>query len=343
MFFGGRGYRDNIRHMKTGPLRFGILGAARIAPKALIEPARGIAEVSVVAIAAREPAHARRFASIHRIARVIADYGALVRDPELDAVYVALPNSMHREWAIAALRAGKHVLCEKPIAANASEAEEMAAAADATGLVLAEAFHYRYHPLAARISGLLANGALGRLIRLEARFCAPIPPPNIRHEWSLAGGATMDLGCYPLNMIRCFSVGAMPRVVAATAITGAPKIDIAMDAELELAHGATAHMSCSMASDATAEVFFAAHGERGWLRATNPVAPHIGHELTLCVDGRATRQTIAGETTFACQLRAFVTAVRGDKRIATDAAEGVINMRLIDEVYRAAGLPPRGT
>jgi predicted dehydrogenase len=329
--------------MSPGPLRFGILGAARIAPKALIEPARAIPEVSVVAIAARDRVRARRFASMHRIARVMPDYGALVQDPKIDAVYVALPNSMHHDWAIAALRAGKHVLCEKPIAANASEAEEMAAAADSAGLVLAEAFHYRYHPLAARIRELLTNEAIGRLIRLEARFCAPIPPPNIRHEWSLAGGATMDLGCYPLNMIRCFSGGAAPRVIAAKAVTGAPKVDISMEAELELAHGATAHMSCSMAPDATGEAFFAARGERGWLRATNPVAPHIGHVLTLSIDGRETRETISGDTTFACQLRAFAAAVVGGGRIATDAAEGVINMRLIDEVYRAAALPPRGT
>jgi len=326
--------------MKSVP-RFGILGAARIAPKALIEPARRIPEVVISAVAARDSARARRFASTHRIAQAPPDYAALVRDPGIDAVYVALPNSMHCKWTVAALRAGKHVLCEKPIAANASEAEEMAAAADAAGLVLAEAFHYRYHPLAARIHELLADGAIGRLTHLEARFSAPIPPPDIRHEWSLGGGATMDLGCYPLNMIRYFA-GSVPRVRAAKAITGAANIDISMEAELELAGGATAHMACSMAADAVAGAFFAARGERGELHAANPIAPHNGHVLTLRIEGRETRETVAGETTFVHQLRAFAAAVRGEARIATDAAEGIINMRLIDEVYRAAGLSPRG-
>jgi hypothetical protein len=104
-----------------------------------------------------------------------------------------------------ALRAGKHVLCEKPIASNAPEAERMFQAAQETGLFLGEAFHYRYHPLAERVRTLIHDGTIGRLTHLEALFAVPIPPTNIRWDWSLAGGATMDLGCYPLHMLHEFS------------------------------------------------------------------------------------------------------------------------------------------
>jgi len=186
-------------------IRFGILGAARIAPDALIKAAHNVPEAQVVAVAARDPKRAREFAATHKIPRVLATYDDLINDPELDAIYNPLPNSLHCEWTIAALRAGKHVLCEKPLASNATEAERMANAADESGKILGEAFHYRYHPLADRVRGLIAGGTLGRLLDVEGHFSVPIPENNIRFDWNLAGGATMDLGCYPLHMIRYFS------------------------------------------------------------------------------------------------------------------------------------------
>jgi predicted dehydrogenase len=130
-------------------LRIGVLGAARIAPNALLKPAREVPEVTVAAVAARDPARARAFARKHGVARVHDSYAELVADPDLDAVYVPLPNSGHAEWTLAALAAGRHVLCEKPLTANAGEARAVADAAAASGLVVMEAFHYRYHPLTA--------------------------------------------------------------------------------------------------------------------------------------------------------------------------------------------------
>ena len=325
------------------PIRWGILGAAKIAPSALIEPAAKLPEVEVAAIAARDPARAREFAKSHRIARVHRRYEDLLADREIDAIYNPLPNSMHCEWSIRALRAGKHVLCEKPIASNAEEAAQMAQAADETGLLLVEAFHYRYHPLADRIRALIAGGAIGKLTHAEGHFSVPIPPSNIRFDWNLAGGATMDLGCYPLHMIRAFS-GLTPRVVAARAQVGPPNIDVKMEADLELAFGVTARMTCSMAADAQIGAWFLARGEYGELRATNPIAPHRGHQLTVTTPAGTTTETVPGEATFTHQLRAFVAAMRGDRSaFPTDARDGIIGMRLIDEVYRAAGLPPRAS
>src|SRR5713101_2851120 len=152
------------------PLRFGILGAARIAPEALIKPAQKSSDAEVVAIAARDSARAREFAETHRIPRVHASYEDLVADPELDVIYNPLPNSMHCEWTIAALRAGKHVLCEKPLASNATEAAQMVKVANETGMILGEAFHYRYHPLADRVREIIDGGRVGRRNRVEGNF-----------------------------------------------------------------------------------------------------------------------------------------------------------------------------
>src|SRR5579862_857925 len=323
-------------------IRFGILGAARIAPDALIKAAHNVPEAEVVAVAARDPKRAREFAATNKIPRVLATYDDLVNDPDLNAIYNPLPNSLHCEWTIAALRAGKHVLCEKPLASNAAEAERMSKAADETGKILGEAFHYRYHPLADRVRALISDGTLGRLVHLEGQFSVPIPETNIRFDWSLAGGATMDLGCYPLHMIRYFS-GLMPRVLSAKAETGPKNIDIAMDVDLELAGGVTAKMVCAMKKDSVINATFMARGHRGELRVINPIAPQRGHQLTVKTSGGEKNETVPGDSTFAYQLRAFVKAVRGEAKFPTDGREGVINMRVIDDVYRAAGLPPRAT
>jgi predicted dehydrogenase len=324
------------------PLRFGILGAARIAPDALIKAAQNVPDAEVGAVAARDPKRAREFAAANGVPRVLATYQDLVNDPKLDVIYNPLPNSLHCEWTIAALRAGKHVLCEKPLASNALEAERMAKAADESGKILGEAFHYRYHPLADRIRALMTDGTLGRLIHVEGRFTVPIPETNIRFDWSLAGGATMDLGCYPLHMIRYFS-GMTPRVIRAAAETGPTNIDIAMDVDLELAAGVSAKMICAMKKDSTIMASFGARGERGELRVINPIAPQRGHQLTLKTASGEKTETVPGDTTFTHQLRAFVKAVRGEAKFPTDGVEGIINMRVIDDVYRAAGLPPRAT
>jgi len=324
------------------PIRFGILGAARIAPDALIKAAQNVPDANVVAVAARDPKRAREFADAHSIARVLATYEDLVNDPELDVIYNPLPNSLHCECTIAALRAGKHVLCEKPLASNAIEAERMANAADETGKILGEAFHYRYHPLADRIRALMTDGTLGRLVHVEGQFSVPIPETNIRFDWSLAGGATMDLGCYPLHMIRYFS-GLTPRVVSARAETGPKNIDIAMEVDLELAGGVTAKMTCAMKKESPLRASFMARGDRGELRVTNPIGPHRGHQLIVKTSAGEKTETVPGDTTFTHQLRAFIKAVRGEAKFPTDGAEGIINMRVIDDVYRAAGLPPRAT
>jgi len=325
------------------PLRIGVLGAARITPMALLRPAREILDVTVSAVAARDPERARAFAARHRVPQVRDSYDALIDDPELDAIYNPLPNSLHCEWTIRALRAGKHVLCEKPMASNAEEAERMAAAAQESGRVLMEAFHWRYHPLAARMKEILASGDLGEIRHLEAHLCIPLPfPRDIRYRWDLAGGAAMDTGCYTVNIVRHLAE-AEPEVVSARAWLSAPQVDRRMEGELRFADGRTGRIVCSLFSKTLLRVEARVRGTRGEMRVLNPLAPQLYHRLTVRGPEGKRVERVPGDATYTHQLRAFVDAVRNGTQVPTDPSDAVANMRVIDALYRAAGLAPRGT
>jgi predicted dehydrogenase len=327
----------------TRPLRFGILGAAKIAPRGLIEPAKQGSEATVDAVAARDPERAARFASEHGIPRVLRDYAEVIADPEIDVIYNPLPMNLHAHWTIEALRAGKDVLCEKPLAANAVEAERMVSAARETGRVLVEAFHYRYHPLFQRVLDIVQSGQLGTLQHMEAGFKVAIKDrTDLRHRYETAGGATMDLGCYPLHWMRQVA-GAEPRVLNARAEQGARHVDITMIADLAFPGGLTGHMVTSMADHEPYGTYLRVQGENGTLVVTNPLAPHHGHELELTVAGKKTNEKVEGFSTYRHQLIEFVSAVQTGKKLPTMGDDSIQNMKLIDSVYRAAGMPVRGT
>jgi len=328
------------------PLRIGVLGAARIAPAALMRPARAVDGVEVTAVAARDPQRARRFAARYGIATVHPDYAAVLADPDVDAVYVPLPNGLHADWTLAALAAGKHVLCEKPLTSNTAQAREVADAADRSGLVVMEAFHYRYHPLMARVRQLLDDGAVGRIRRLRAGLCFPLYRfSDIRYRLDLAGGATMDAGCYPANLLR-FLAGTEPTVVSARAELRTPGVDRAMTAHLSFpgAEGVDsidAEMVASLWSRRLLSLSAQVWGDAGRLRVFNYIAPSPYHRLTWHSGGRRHSERVPGETTYTHQLRAFVSAVRDGGPVPTSARDGVANMAVIDGIYRAAGLEPR--
>ena len=330
---------------RNAPLRFGILGAARIAPPALIQPARVVAEVQVSAIAARDVNKARGFANTHHIARVLDSYDALVNDPNIDAVYNPLPNALHYEWTIKALRAGKHVLCEKPIASNAREAEEMARTADETGCVLMEAFHYRYHPLARRVQEILDSGEIGAVRELDAEFFIPLflRPRDIRLNYALAGGGAMDTGCYCVNFLRWLGKGE-PRVLNARAKLWSPQVDRVMRAELEFENGIVAKLGCSLAAFPPLKIFARVRGDKGSFEISNPFIPQrYFRGLTVITPHGKRREAVSTEPTYNFQLRAFLAATRGENTNSTDGHGGVKNMRVIEALYQAAGLKVRGT
>ncbi len=329
--------------MQNPPLRIGVLGAARIAPMALVRPARQVPEAAVVAVAARDRGRAQAFATKHAIPRVFADYAALIADPQIDAIYNPLPNGLHCEWTVRALQAGKHVLCEKPLAANAREAERMAAAARDAGRVLMEAFHWRYHPLAARLKAIIDGGELGTVQHIEAHFSIPLlRRGDIRYRLDLAGGATMDVGCYAISILR-FLAGAEPDVVHAAALLSSPEVDRAMRATFRFADGRTGAISCSLFSRTLLRASARVRGDRGELAVLNPIVPHLFHRLSVRTAAGVRRERVKGDATYTLQLCAFVAAIRDGTPIPTGPDDAIANMRVIDAVYEHAGLQPRGS
>ena len=323
-------------------MRIGILGAAWIAPRAVIDPAKDIAVVDVAAVAASDEARAKSFASTHGIPTAYGSYEELISDGSLDAIYNALINNLHEEWTIAALEAGHHVLCEKPLASNTEQARNMVAAADAADRVLMEAFHWRFHPVARRLLEL--TKMIGDVRQATARFDANIAPAGNRYRLDLAGGALMDLGCYAVHWLRTVA-GQEPAVVWARATQGPPGIDVKMEAELEFPSGFTAHMRTAM-NDAEAthrkSVNLHIMGSEGWVDVVNPMAPQFGNRVRArLADGTEVDESLNGGTSYRYQLESFTQVVAGEIAPLTGGADSIGNMTTIDAIYTAAGLPLR--
>ncbi len=328
-------------------LTIGVLGAAKISPEALLQPALDTSDVEVRAVAARDRARAEAQAREFNIAQVLDSYEQVL-ESDVDAIYNPLPIHLHRAWTIRALRAGKHVLCEKPFACNAAEAAEMVAVADETGKVLMEAFHWRYHPLAARVRAILNSGEVGAIEFIDAAFTVAIDPADdVRHAFELGGGALMDLGCYPVQWVR-FVADAEPTVTAATMREGRPKVDVVTDIDLAIARGAgeapiRGHIYTAMDAQARFASHLEVRGSEGVLRVENPLAPHSGHELRVTPKrGDARTETVDGRTTYHHQLEAFRDAVLRGAEFPTGGEDAIATMRFIDAAYETAGLPRRG-
>lgn len=317
-------------------LRIGLLGASRIAPTAVIVPAAGREDVEVVAVAARDPHRAAEFALAHAIPHVAADYGDLIARRDVDLVYNGLPPSAHLEWTLAALKAGKAVLCEKPFAMNAAEARRMVEAAQAAGRPLIEAFHYRFHNVMRRAEALVRTGALGEIRSARGVFQVPIErtPDELRWRPDLGGGGLMDLGCYPIHALRTL-LGEEPQVASATGrfVDG---VDVEISAALTFPSGAAGEIACSMTPEAPAATL-TLEGSRGRLEILNFLAPQMGCRFTTVIDGDKEAQPVDGPTTYEAQLQHVVDVVENGVRTLTGGADAVANMAVIDRIYEMAG------
>lgn len=324
-------------------IRIGILGAAKIAPKSLIPQVKRRSDCVISTVAARDVERARAYAQTHDIPEVVESYEALISHPGIDLIYNALPPSQHASLSIAALEAGKHVLCEKPFAMNAREARQMVDTAARAGRHLIEGFHYRFHPMFLDILEKVRSGAIGRLCAMKAEFSVAIPhsPQELRHRPDLGGGAMMDLGCYPLHWLRTVA-GAEPRLISASMEQGPPGIDLVTEAELEFPGGIPARLRTSMKSDQKFRAFLAIKGSEGVLRAMNPIHPTRGHSISIQRGQETTRYTVDGETTFDYQLAHVVDVIAGRVSPLTGGEDAVANMAMIDAIYAAGGLSPRG-
>jgi predicted dehydrogenase len=327
--------------MTGATLRMGVLGAAKIVPVALLKPAAAVAGVEVTAIAARDRGRAEAFAGKHGIPKVHAGYDELLADETVDAVYIPLPNGLHGRFTTRALESGKHVLCEKPFTANAAEAAAVKEVADRTGLVVMEGFHWRHHPLAARLLEIAGSGELGPIRRIEAEMCFPLlRSSNIRWQLSLAGGAMMDAGCYPVSIVRTLA-GAEPTVVSARAKLRSPGVDRETEVELRFADGRTGRILTSMLGRHALRFSATVIGDDATMRVLNPVAPQYFHRITVRGPKGRRSERVKGGATYNYQLEAFRAAVREGGPNLWPPSESVANMQVIDDTYRAAGLEPR--
>jgi predicted dehydrogenase len=316
-----------------------ILGAARITQKAIIEPAKVIPQARLAVMAAREQARAEAYATQHAVRDVVATYDDVIASDAVDLIYNPLPINLHADWSIKALAAGKHVLCEKPFAMNAVEADTMLAAARQSGLRLIEAFHYRYHPAFQTCLDWLAADEIGELRAIQATFNVGIKDngTEIRHRVETGGGAMMDLGCYPLHWALSI-VGETPDAITATATLTPAGVDESMSAELAFASGVTGRLTASMQVDEPFRAEMTLIGSKGEISFVNPLAPH--HELA---PGRLT--TAAGRvakispiSTYTWQLAAVLQALASGDSLPTEGEMILRQQQALDAIYDAAGL-----
>ncbi|HET7398136.1 MAG TPA: Gfo/Idh/MocA family oxidoreductase [Intrasporangium sp.] len=326
------------------PLRLGLLGAARITDLAIVKPAKTTG-TRLVAVAARDRARAATFAEAHGVEKVHESYLDVINDPDVEAVYNPLANSLHAPWNLAALAAGKHVFTEKPSASNAAEAEAVAAAANGTDRQFFEGFHYLWHPLVERLHAILASGELGELRHVETVMDMPAPDAgDPRWSLELAGGALMDLGCYSLHSMRILApfAGGEPELVSATGgeRQGSPGVDEWLTAELQFPSGVTGTAGCNMASDHH-QMSHRLVGTSGEAVIKDFVNPHHDDRLVVTTRTGSRTEHLGRRSSYTYQLEAFTRAVRTGVRARTDATDAVKTMRLIDQCYEAVGLHPR--
>lgn len=340
----------------TAPLRWGILGTGNIA-RQFVEGLRGARRGVAVAVGSRTAEKAAAFVAANGVSDAAAhgDYAALIADPRVEAVYVSLPNSMHHEWTLKALAAGKHVLCEKPLASNLTQANEMFDAARRHGRVLIEAFMYRSHPLTHAVLAAVRSGAVGEVRTIRASFCFKVNKPegNIRFSSELAGGALMDIGCYCLSYSRLLA-GCEPTHASAFGRLHASGVDEITACTLKFPGDLLATFICGMSvhADNTLTV----GGSEGYLEVPVPWKPPVAgaaYVLARSIPPRMDlpsqkvsasppqRQTFtidADRPLYALEADDFAAVVRDGTRPAVTPEDSLANMKWLDELRRQVGV-----
>jgi predicted dehydrogenase len=317
-------------------MRLGLLSTANI-NRAILAGAAETDRVEIAAVASREAARADAYATEHGIPTAHGSYEALLGDPGVDAVYVSLPNGMHHAWTMRALAAGKHVLCEKPYTRHPHEAEEAFDAAEAAGLVLAEAFMYRHHPQTATVRRLVADGAVGRLCAVKTTFTFPLEDlSNVRALPELDGGALMDVGCYCVSGIRLLA--GDPEHVRGEQVTGTTGIDMAFHGTLRCAEDVVGQFEASFRSPQRQALEVV--GEDGVLVVEAPWRVDWGGSVTLRRGESAEVVEVESGDSYTLELENLADAIDGRAPALLGRDDAVGQARTIDALYRSA---ERGT
>ena len=312
-------------------LRWGVLGAAEIGRKAVI-PAILAAGGELRGLASRDPERGRGLAATFQIPQLWSGYQQLL-ESDLDAVYIPLPNSLHLPWTLQALAAGKHVLCEKPLALTSIEAGQMRKAADQAGLVLAEAVMYRYHPRWKVVRGLIDDGAVGELRHLQGSFTFPLgPPPNIRWQQELGGGALYDIGSYLVSACRWLA-GEPSRVLARTGRRHGVDADGAMLLEFPGPGGAiSAELAYSF--EAAEHQQLTVLGSEGSLQVPTPFTAWTGQSIPLRLvrgsEGSAEVVPTPAADPYRAMVEAFAARVAGGPALLAPALDSERGLTVLD-------------
>ncbi|HEU0000470.1 MAG TPA: Gfo/Idh/MocA family oxidoreductase [Ktedonobacteraceae bacterium] len=331
---------QNPQTPRSTPVRWGVLSVANIGVKRVIPAILASASEELVAVASRNIQRAQeKFAHLPGL-RLYGDYESLLRDPEIEAIYNPLPNSLHAEWTIRALEAGKHVLCEKPMAVTAEQGQTMVEAAQANGKLLMEAFMYRFHPQTIWALEQVHSGRIGnvKLVRSSFSFniMTPPHPHNIRLQAALAGGSLMDVGCYPINFCRAV-YGHAPVAVAGRVFSQSEgEVEIAASAALDFGAGRLGLIDSSfeLPTRQVSEVI----GDAGSITIPLPFTPPIvDTEVILSVEGQVIHQRITAVDHYRLEVEHFGTCIRTGAQPAYSFDETLDNLRTIEAVYLSAG------
>ncbi len=312
-------------------VRWGFLSTANINAK-LLAGAVESDRVEVVAVASRDAARAESYAREHGIERAHGTYEALFEDPEVEAVYISLPNSMHVDWSVLALEAGKHVLCEKPLSRHPGDVERAFDAADRAGRILMEAFMYRHNPQTRRLRELVEEGAIGRLRLIRAVFSFPLrDSPNVRLDPAVGGGGLMDVGCYCVSGARLLA--GEPVQVYGEQVAAATGVDEVFTGTMRFPGGVLAELDCGLALPTRDEL--EAIGESGSIFLDDPW--HCREPvLELRTEEGTEAIQLEPVDSYRLELENMSDAVRGRAEPLLGHEDALGQARVIDALYRSA-------
>lgn len=313
---------------------WGLLSTARI-NEAIIEGARESDQAHMLAVASRDAARAETYAREHGIERSYGSYEGLLEDPDVEAVYISLPNAMHVGWTLRALEAGKHVLCEKPFSRHPNEVEQAFDLAESTGLVLSEGFMWRHHPQTAKLVELVAGGAIGPLRVVRAAFSFQLAAvhgaDDTRFDPDLDGGSLMDVGCYCLSAIRLLA--GKPERLQGQQVVGPSGVDVCFAAALSFSDERLGHFDCGFVLPSRGELEVV--GEEASLFVDDPFHARIpGIELRH-QDGTE-RIVVERANSYRLELENVANAIRGEGPLLLGREDALGQARAIDALYRSA-------
>ena len=323
----------------SGAVRWGFLSTANINDK-LLPGAVESDRVDVIAVASRDAARAEAYARARGIERPYGSYEELLADPDIEAVYISLPNSLHVEWSIRALEAGKHVLCEKPLSRRPDDVERAFDVAEQSGRLLMEAFMYRHNPQTAKLVELVGGGAIGRLRLIRAAFSFPLSDPeNVRANASLDGGALMDVGCYCVSGARLLA--GEPEQVYGEQVLGASGVDELFTGTMRFSGDVLAQFDCGLVLPVRDEL--EAVGDEGSLFLDDPW--HCKRPVLELRTGDGVEEIVLEPVdSYRLQLENMSDAIRGEAQPLLGREDALAQARVIEALYRSAeeGRPVAG-